>query len=97
MTPEEIEKQKKIQEAVSAKAAEFQKFVGKSFVQKGDKTGTVIKIHKYNGIVVRHGIPYHTFMVDKPGAMWCPAATQFLAEHDEIEVKEQQPKNEEAI
>ena len=74
MTPE--------QEKLAARVAELKAYAGKYFANK--LTGIVIKIEDYAGIKTKDGVSAHTFQVESPFARWTPAATQFLAEHDEV-------------
>jgi len=105
-TPEEIknsaikeqqEKAIELQKKIIARVEELKKFEGRYFVKIGDIKKTPIKIERYAGINKSNGVDRHIFEVTTYGAKWCPAATQFLAEHDEIKVPEIEAKNEEVI
>ena len=74
MTPE--------QEKVAARVAELKTYIGKSFASKA--TNAVRTIKDYAGIKTKDGVSAHTFLVEGIEGRWTPAATQFLAEHDEI-------------
>ena len=74
MTPE--------QEKLAARIAELKAFAGKYFANK--LTGLIVKVEDYAGIKVKDGVSAHTFQVEAQQSRWTPAATQFLAEHDEV-------------
>lgn len=84
---------KAAQEKINARIKELQGYAGKSFKRK-DGTGGVIKIEGYAGIHQNGGRSFHCFQVETPGARWTPPATQFLEEHDEVQVNEVKPSTE---
>lgn len=83
--------------AVSARVEELKKYKGKWFKRKDGKEGATQVVDYIGTKTVQglneHGQPvaisYHTFQVQAiDGRRWTPAATQFIAEHDEIESPE---------
>ncbi len=92
--------QKKIQEATEARAKELREFEGKFFSPNESNPrfpNQVIKVLNYAGVgAVGGGVSAHFFRVESfnPGKIWRPAATQFLAEHHEIEAPKQSEQKE---
>lgn len=102
-TPEEIKKAelkalqekniadaKAAQEKVAARIRDLKNYEGKTFIENGTDGRTTFKVIRYEGIgKLANGDMAHLFRVERfnPGAIYTPPATQFLAEHTEIEVK----------
>ena len=84
------------QAKTAARVAELKTYEGKTFKLKGDTGPTTYRVLRYAGIGIKNGISAHTFEVERknPGAIWTPAATQFLAEHEEITATETKPSQE---
>ena len=73
-----------------ARVQELSAYAGKHFVKKGDTKKRVIKVIGYAGVKIKNGESAHTFQVEAKDARWTPPATQFLEEHDEVEVKSEE-------
>ena len=88
-TPEQVaadaERQKRA-DAINARVAELKKFEGKTFA-RNDGKGLPIKVKRYAGIFQNSdGVMVFTFAVESKGhAAWNAPATDFLANHHEIE------------
>ena len=100
MANEQSEKQKKIQESTEARAKELREFEGKFFapnVTNSRFPNQVIKVLNYAGVGVSgNGVSAHFFRVESfnPGKIWRPPATQFLADHHEVEAPKQSEQKE---
>jgi mannose-6-phosphate isomerase-like protein (cupin superfamily) len=76
---------------IAAKAEAFKAYEGKTFAPKSGKCG-LIRIVKYGGVGIRVpdqarpdlAVREHFFVVEGKGTRWCPPATQFLADYDEV-------------
>lgn len=95
-------KQDEIKAATDAKAAELRKSEGKFYAPNNPNPrypNQVIEVIKYTGVgTIASGERAHLFYVESrnPGKVWQPPATQFLADHHEVEAPEN-PKQKEVI
>lgn len=88
------ENDKKIQEAIRIKAEELKQFEGKFFTPNDINPrfpNQTIKVLNYAGVGVSEGVSFHSFRVESfnPNKIWRPPATQFLADHHEVDAPEQ--------
>lgn len=86
-------------ERINAKIKELQAYKDTWFVPKTNPDSLPIHVIDYGGIKVGFdGAAVYTFNAEIPGhGRWCPAATEFLANHTKIEkppvsIQEQEPK-----
>ncbi len=108
MTKEEIDKQqsetlskaKEAQDKIAARVEELKTYEGKTFARKDGIGKATFKVIRYEGIgKLLNGDLAHLFRVESknPNSIWTPPATQFLLDHEEIEVKENETIQKEVI